>query len=285
MNILREPPTYWLLQYAHNPVRQEPKNVGVFLHDGHFAHCRLLGESRGQLDALGECPRYFCRAFDLGEAEGWIFAEWANWFKTLAGKDRVSLKHIQAEFDRLNHGGNRFQATSPCVDFDLVDHDADSALDALYKSFVTTPTIPAVPPIERDFNDVLHRSELKFMASFHRDVEVEIGEGSDVSLVHFDAVLEEPAPLGIMVIQFQRVQEMTTITQVNNALYSFETSRSLGFLAPERCIVLHDAPPPGRIRHLDRLAKQAHLLPISDESTPRTLQQIALHPSQSHRSW
>ena len=275
MNTLQEPPAYWLLQYAHNPVRHEPKNIGVFLHDGNFSHCRLLGEKRWQLDPLGECPRYFCRAFDLNEAEGWIFAEWANWFKTLAGKDRVSLEHIQAEFDRLNRSGTRFQATSQYIDFDLVDHDADSALDALYKSFVTTPTIPAVPPIERDFDDILHRSELKFMDGFHRDVEVEIGKDSDVSLVHFDAVLEKPAPLGIMVIQFQRVQEMTMITQVNNALYSFETSRSLGFLSPERCIVLHDTPPPARLKHLNRLAKLARLLLISDKSTPSSLKKIA----------
>ena len=275
MKTLQEPPTYWLLQYAPDPVRQEPKNVGIFLYDGHFAHCRLLGESRGQLDPLGECPRYFCRAFDLNEEEGWIFAEWVNWFKTLAGKDRVSLEQIQTEFDRLNRSGTRFQATSPCVDFDLVDHDADSALDTLYKSFVTTPTIPAVPPIERDFNDVLHRSELKFMDGFHRNVEVEIGEGSDISLVHFDAVLEKPAPLGIMVIQFQRVQEMTMITQVNNALYSFETSRSLGFLAPERCIVLHDKPPAPRAKHLDRLTGHARLLPLWENQTPRELYLIS----------
>ena len=278
MIVFQEPPTYWLLQYAHNPARHEPKNIGVFLHDGHFARCRLLGEKRGQTNPLGECPKYFCHAFGLNDEEGWIFAEWANWFKTLAGKESVPLKHVQAEFDRLNHGGNRFQSTGPCIDFDLAGHDADSALDALYKSFVTTPIIPTIPPIERDFDDVLHRSELKFMTGFHRDVDVEIGEGSEASLVHFDAVLEKPALLGIMVIQFQRVQEMTLVTQVNNALYSFETSQSLGFLEPERCIILHDNTPSKWLKYLDWLAKRATLLPLTDSSTPKILQEIALRP-------
>ena len=77
-------------------------------------------------------------------------------------------------------------------------------------------------------------------------------------------------------IQFQRVQEMTMIVQVNNALYSFETSRSLGFLAPERCIVLHDKPPASRAKHLDRLTDHARLLPLWENQTPRELQRIAL---------
>ena len=82
--------------------------------------------------------------------------------------------------------------------------------------------------------------------------------------------------MAINSIQFQRIRENTLVSQINDALYSFETSRTLGFLAPERCIVLHDKPPSARAKHLDRLAGHARLLPLWEKQTPRELHQIAI---------
>jgi hypothetical protein len=148
-------------------------------------------------------------------------------------------------------------------------------LEKLFRENVVVPRLPEPSPIERNFDEVLRVSELAYLPTFHRDVEVELGEGEDTTFVHFDAVLEEPKPLGIKVIQFQRVRENTLISQINDALYSFGTSLSQGFLVPERCIILHDTPPHERLKHLNRLAKQAKLLLISDKTTPATLKKIA----------
>jgi hypothetical protein len=263
--------TYWIIQYSPDPFRYEPRNIGIFLHDGRSARCLMLGEKDKGCD-----PRYFCHAFDIDVDTGWIYLEWNHWFKSLAGSDSANIESVHAELYRLKVRDHRFGVTEPCaIEMDF-QRKPDSVLRELFREFVTVPRLPNPSPFERDFNYVLQVSELMYHPTFHRDVEVEIGEGSGAAFVHFDAILEEPEPFGIKVIQFQRVQERTLIGQINDSLYSFNTSVNQGFLSPERCVVLHDQPTSSRSKHLDRLARHAKLLPLWDTKTPRELQRIAL---------
>lgn len=262
--------TYWIIQYSPDPFRHEARNIGVFLHDGKSATCLMLGEKEDNCD-----PRYFCHAFGIDEDTGWIYREWSHWFRTLAGNGMVGIESVHAEFERLRMRGVRFGVTSPAAVSAAPGMTQDSLLKELFTEYVTVPRLPEPSPIERDFDNVLQVSELMFHSTFYRDVEVELGEGAGTAIVHFDALLEKPEPLGIKVVQLQRVRELTMIGQINDALYSFGTSLSQGFLPPDRCIVLHDRPPSSRARHLDRLARHARLLPLWDEKTPRELHRIA----------
>jgi hypothetical protein len=264
--------TYWLIQYSPDYFRHEPRNIGVFLHDGRSARCMMLGEKKGGFD-----PRYFCHAFSIDEKTGWIYREWNHWFRTLARNGMViDIESIHTELERLRMRGDQFSVTEPSLVEMTTYAVRNSILEKLFRENVVVPRLPEFSPIERDFDEVLRVSELAYLPTFHRDVEVELGNGKDNAFVNFDAVLEEPEPLGIKVIQFQRVRENTLISQTNDALYSFGTSLSQGFLVPERCIVLHDKPPASRARHLDRLAGHARLLPLWEKQTPRELYRIAL---------
>ena len=263
--------TYWLIQYSPELFRHEPRNIGVFLHDGISARCMMLGEKKDGLD-----PRYFCHAFDIAEKAGWIYREWDHWFKTLAGSSMADIESIHDEFDRLRRLGNRFGVTEPSTIATTSEKAQDSLLKELFEEFVRIPRLPEPSPVERDFDHVLQVSELMYHPTFHRDVEVEIGSGVHTVFAHFDGVLEEPAPLGIKVVQFQRVREHTLISQINDTLYSFGTSVSQGFLVAERCVVLYDQPPFSRRKHLQRLSQHARLLPLWENKTPRELHRIAL---------
>lgn len=263
--------TYWLIQYSPDYFRHEPRNIGVFLHDGRSARCMMLGEKKCGFD-----PRYFCHAFSIDEETGWIYREWNHWFRTLAGNGMVDIESINTELEQLRVRGDRFSVTEPSMVAMTSNAVRNSVLEKLFQENVVVPRLPEPSPIERDFDHVLKVSELAYLPTFHRDVEVELGERGNTAFVHFDAVLEEPKPLGIKVIQFQRVRENTLISQINDALYSFGTSLSQEFLMPERCIVLHDQPPPSRSSHLNRLAGHARLLPLWENKTPRDLHWIAL---------
>ena len=263
--------TYWLIQYSPDPFRHEPRNIGVFLHDGRSARCMMLGEKKGGFD-----PRYFCHAFSIDEETGWIYREWNHWFRTLAGSGRVDIDPVCEELDRLRVRGDRFSVTEPSMVEITSNMVRNFILERLFRENVVVPRLPELSPIKRSFDEVMQVSELMYLPTFHRDVEVELGSGDSATFVRFDAVLEEPKPLGIKVIQFQRVQELTMVTQINDALYSFGTSLSQGFLVPERCIVLHDKPPSARAKHLDRLVGHARLLPLWEKQTPRELYRIAL---------
>ena len=264
--------TYWIIQYDPDPFRHEPRNIGVFLHDGKSARCLMLGEKKDSCD-----PRYFCYAFGIDEDTGWVYREWSHWFRTLTGNGIVGIESVHAEFERLRMRGVRFGVTSPTAVSAAPGMTQDSLLKELFTEYVNVPRLPDPSPIERDFDRVLSISELMFDPAFHRDVEVELGEGAGTAFVHFDALLEKPEPLGIKVVQLQRVRELTMIGQINDALYSFETSFNQGFLTPDRCIVLHDRPPSSRAKHLDRLSRHARLLPLWDEKTPSKLRRIAFN--------
>jgi hypothetical protein len=231
----------------------------------------MLGEKKAGFD-----PRYFCHAFSIDEETGWIYREWNHWFRTLAGSSRVDIDTVCEELDRLRVRGDRFSVTEPSMVEMTSNMVRNFILERLFRENVVVPRLPELSPIKRSFDEVMQVSELMYLPTFHRDVEVELGSGDSAAFVRFDAVLEEPKPLGIKVIQFQRIRENTLVSQINDALYSFETSRTLGFLAPERCIVLHDKPPSARAKHLDRLAGHARLLPLWEKQTPRELHQIAI---------
>jgi hypothetical protein len=231
----------------------------------------MLGEKRGDLD-----PRYFCHAFDIEEKSGWIYREWDHWFKTLAGSGMADIESIHDEFDRLRKLGNRFGVTEPSTIATPADKTQESLLKELFGEYVNVPGLPKPSPFQQDFEHVLQVSELMHLPTFHRDVEVEIGSGAHTVFAHFDGVLEEPAPLGIKVVQFQRIREHTLISQINDTLYSFGASVNQGFLVAERCIVLYDRPPSSRWKHLQRLSRHAKLLPLWENNTPRELHRIAL---------
>ena len=92
-----------------DPVRQEPRNIGLIAHDRGDTHCVLVGDADRVLDT-----RYFCKMFGFSEEVGWVYSEWARWFKGVA-EDAHTVGAIQGDLIELARSGARFGAGN-CLD-------------------------------------------------------------------------------------------------------------------------------------------------------------------------
>lgn len=261
--------TCWTIRYAADPFRQEHRNIGVLVHGQGETHLAMLGDQpSGDSDA-----RYFCRAFGYGEAVSWVFREWERWFKALAMEARTAAE-IQDELNHLAKSGARFDAGEPINAIVPAGESPLVVARRLFGSMVTVPKIPKRSTFQHDVDDTFRRSELEFVSTFHRDVELEIEVPGQPQFVRLAAFVEAPVPLGIKLLRFNGRTAAEVADQANDVLYGFAALTAHGILGRDRCIVLHDEPK-ARLAHLlQRIAGAAMLLPLNDPETPHALRRL-----------
>ncbi|WP_298038158.1 hypothetical protein [uncultured Desulfuromonas sp.] len=265
----------WTVQYIADPIRYETKNVGVLVRKPAGADCRMLGaEDPVRIDL--EPFRKFAR--DAGE-DAWAYREWVAWFDELC---RAYGRVVESDGDYFNDRLRHLEETNaPFVAryvgpvAPIKGESSDALIQDLFEAMVDPPRVKPKNPFQKRLERLVDEVGLRDLEKFEENVEVEFSaiRGRPEETVRL-SFLVDGSPRTLFKVVRLRTSRQSLLRQVNDALYTFRLTADNGFAEKERCVVLTEAPPPGKGHYLGRLREVAHVVNVTSPEAARTLRQI-----------
>ena len=204
--------TCWPISFQHDPIAQEPRNIGVLLSEAGHSELELLGcEPSGNVD-----PAYFCKACGHDEGAGWVYREWVRWFRALAVEAK-SDKNIELAFARLKRSGSHFGAGESIRVSAPMGEAISEVAARVFQRLVEVPKLSKRPPSFLATVELLiGRSEVEYRARFHRNIELEVQSPEQPKFVQLAYFVETSKPLGIKLLRFQGKSAADVAAQVSD---------------------------------------------------------------------
>lgn len=248
--------TYAIIQYIEDPIRNEGRNIGIIAQGFNHICYRMLGVNQPNVD-VSLFESLSPRVRDCG----WIYLEWIDWFEDLVNDKGMTLDKI-LQIGRALDGGNIVIKEGGVIDTPMTVY-LDEAADYLFSQMVRQPRRQTGKFADR-IDDILKMAKLYYQTGFEKDISVEFQPGNRASItIKLPMVLMEK-PRTIFKIINPKATMDSLLRQINDAVFTFDTAVSAGFVDKDHCIAITDTAPAPKIQHINRLSDHANLVFLSD---------------------
>jgi hypothetical protein len=269
---------FHVIQYLDDPLIGEGKNIAVVAHDGRRAHLRMLGVEDYRLRT-----GFFSAISPKAHASAWVYREWVEWFRQLVNDYGRDHGTFVSELVRLEQGRHLITTGEGVLEMGPKD-SAEEAMDYLFSRLVQVPKRSPALAFEDRLEEVFSQAEIMFRADFQSGVGVELApvSGGPSVFLEFSYFLSEPRPVGFRTLLFEGRPSKSIKKSVTAIASTFERANSIGFLKPNRCVVLCDKFGDEWQPYIKRLSELAHVLDASDYSTASNIHHIAYSGQVDH---
>ncbi|GAM09050.1 hypothetical protein OR1_01324 [Geobacter sp. OR-1] len=249
--------TYALIQYVEDPIRKEGRNIGIIAQGFNYLCLRMLGVKPPDIDVT-----LFEALSPKSRECGWVYLEWIDWFQDLVNDKGMTLDKILA-IGRTLEGGNLVIKDGGMIE--ASDKGIlDDAADYLFKRLVSQPKRRITGRFADRIDDILKTAKIYYQGDFEKDISIEFLPVEKASITVTLPIVLMQKPRTVFKVINPRGSVDSLLRQVNDAVYTFDTLVSNGFVDKDHCIAITDKAPAPKAQHINRLADYANIVLLSD---------------------